>query len=76
MTSPRRRTPTAVGILLIAQMVTAIAGTTLIQSYVDGDSDRAGMTLGVALLALVGYACLGIGVPPSAPSYSPDRMQP
>src|SRR6478672_1414134 len=61
MTSPRRRTATAVGILFIAQMVTAIAGTTLIQSYVDGDSDRAGMTLGVALMMCSGIAVVGIG---------------
>ena len=44
----RRRTATAVGILFVVQMVTAMFGTSLIQAFVDGDPDRAPMTVGVA----------------------------
>ncbi|GAA1976681.1 hypothetical protein GCM10009798_42350 [Nocardioides panacihumi] len=60
--SPRRRTATAVGILFVAQMVTAIVGTTLIQAYVDGNPDRTRMTLGVALMMCSGIAVVGIGL--------------
>ena len=62
MMSPRRRTAAAVGILFLTQMATAIAGTSLIQAYVDGDPDRARMSLGVALMMCSGIAVVGIGL--------------
>jgi len=58
----RRRTATAVGILFIVQMVAAMFGTSLIQAYVDGDPDRAPMTLGVLLMMCSGLAVVAIGL--------------
>ena len=43
-------------------MVTAMFGTSLIQAFVDGDPDRAPMTVGVALMAVSGFAVVGIGL--------------
>jgi hypothetical protein len=58
----RRRTATAVGILFIVQMVTAMFGTTLIQAFVDGDTDRVPLTVGVGLMMCAGVAVVGIGL--------------
>jgi Domain of unknown function (DUF4386) len=60
--SSRSRTATTVGILFVVQMVTAIVGTSLIQAFVDGDSDRAPMTVGVLLMVCSGVAVVGIGL--------------
>ena len=60
--SSRSSTATTVGILFFAQMVTAIAGTTLIQAFVDGDPDRTSLTIGVALMMCSGVAVVGIGL--------------
>jgi hypothetical protein len=61
MTS-RSRTATTVGILFFVQMATAIGGTTLIRAFVDGDADRAPMTIGVLLMMCSGIAVVGIGL--------------
>lgn len=58
----RSRTATSVGILFIVQMVTAMIGTSLIQHFVDGSSDRTSMTIGVALMTCAGLAVVGIGL--------------
>lgn len=58
----RRGTARAVGILFIAQMVTAMFGTSLIQAFVDGNPDRAPMRLGALLMACSGLAVVGIGL--------------
>ena len=58
----RRKTARVVGLLFVAQMVTAMFGTSLIQAFVDGNPDRAPMTLGVALMACSGLAVVGIGL--------------
>jgi hypothetical protein len=58
----RRGTARAVGILFIVQMITAMFGTSLIQAFVDGNPDRAPMTLGVALMSMSGLAVVGIGL--------------
>ncbi len=58
----RRKVATAVGVLFIVQMVTAMFGTSLIQAFVDGNTDRTRMTLGVALMACSGLAVVGIGL--------------
>ena len=58
----RRGTATAVGILFVVQMITAMFGTSLIQAFVDGNTDRARMAVGVALMTVSGLAVVGIGL--------------
>src|SRR3954453_15557820 len=58
----RRSVATAVGMLFVVQMVTAMFGTSLIQAFVDGRSAPAPMTLGVALMFVSGLAVVGIGL--------------
>ena len=43
-------------------MVAAMFGTTMIQAFVDGDPDRAPMTLGVLLMVCSGLAIVAIGL--------------
>jgi hypothetical protein len=57
-----RRVSTSVGILFIVQMVVAMVGTSLIQAFVDGDTGRAQMSLGVVLMMGSGLAVVGIGL--------------
>jgi hypothetical protein len=59
---PRRRTASTVGVLFVVQMVTAMFGTSLIQAFVDGDTDRAPMTVGVVLMMCSGLAVVAIGL--------------
>jgi hypothetical protein len=62
-TSPsRRRIAISVGILFVVQMLTAMAGTSLIQAFVDGDPARAPVTGGVLLMMCSGLAVAGIGL--------------
>lgn len=58
----RRRIATTVGILFVVQMVTAMFGTSMIQAFVDGNTDRTSMTLGVALMMCAGLAVVAIGL--------------
>jgi hypothetical protein len=58
----RKGVARAVGILFVVQMVTAMFGTSLIQAFVDGNPDRAPMTVGVALMSVSGFAVVGIGL--------------
>jgi hypothetical protein len=51
-----------VGILFFVQMLTAMFGTTLIQAFVDGDTERAPLTAGVLLMMCSGIAVVGIGL--------------
>jgi uncharacterized protein DUF4386 len=60
--SSRSSRATTVGILFFVQMVTAIIGTSLIQAFVDGNTDRAPMTAGVLLMLCSGIAVVGIGL--------------
>jgi hypothetical protein len=60
--SSRSGTATTVGILFVVQMVTAVFGTSLIQAFVDGDTDRAPLTVGVLLMMCSGIAVVGIGL--------------
>jgi hypothetical protein len=48
--------------LFIAQMVTAMVGTSLIQAFTDGDTGRAQVTLGVLLMTVSGLAVVAIGL--------------
>jgi len=58
----RRTTATAVGVLFIVQMVTAMFGTSMIEAFVEGDTDRASLTLGVLLMMGAGLAVVLIGL--------------
>jgi hypothetical protein len=58
----RRRTAIAVGVLFVVQMITAMFGTSLIQAFVDGNSDRVPLTVGVLLMMCAGLAVVGIGL--------------
>jgi hypothetical protein len=58
----RRRVATAVGILFVVQMITAMVGTSLIQAFIDGNTDRAPMTVGVLLMMCSGLTVVGIGL--------------
>jgi hypothetical protein len=51
-----------VGILFFVQMVTAAFGTSLIQAFEDGDTERAPVTAGVLLMMCSGLAVVGIGL--------------
>ena len=57
----RRKIAIDVGVLFFAQMATAMVGTSLIQAFVDGDSGRAPLTVGVLLMVCSGLAVAGIG---------------
>jgi hypothetical protein len=57
-----RTTATIVGVLFVVQMVTAMVGTSLIQAFVNGNKDRAPLTLGVLLMMGAGLAVVGIGL--------------
>lgn len=43
----RRKIAVAVGSLFVAQVVTALFGTSLSQAFVDGDTNRTPLTAGV-----------------------------
>ena len=58
----RRTIATAVGVLFVVQMITAMFGTSLMQAFVDGDTDRAPLTVGVLLMMCAGLAVVGIGL--------------
>ena len=58
----RRRIAVTVGVLFFVQMATAMVGTSLIQAFVDGDTDRAPLTVGVLLMMCSGLAVVGIGL--------------
>ena len=58
----RRMIAVTVGILFFVQMATAIVGTTLIQAFVDGATERAPLTIGVLLMMCSGLAVVGIGL--------------
>jgi hypothetical protein len=57
----RRTTAAVVGILFIVQMLTAMVGTSLTQTFVDGDS-TATPTAGVLFMLSAGLAVVGIGL--------------
>ncbi|WP_433727962.1 DUF4386 domain-containing protein [Actinoplanes sp. CA-051413] len=50
------------GVLFFVQMATAMVGTSLIQAFVDGNSERAPLTAGVLLMIGSGLAVAGIGL--------------
>ena len=60
-TMSRRTIAVIVGILFFVQMLTAMFGTSMIQSFVDGDT-TARPTLGVLLMMCSGLAVVGIGL--------------
>jgi hypothetical protein len=58
----RKMIAVTVGILFFVQMATAMAGTSMIQAYVDGDTGRGPLTAGVLLMTSSGVAVVGIGL--------------
>jgi hypothetical protein len=60
-TMSRRTISVVVGILFFVQMLTAMFGTAMIQSFVDGDT-TARPTAGVLLMMCSGLAVVGIGL--------------
>jgi len=58
----RRTTATVVGVLFVVQMVTAMFGTSMIEAFVDGDTDRTSLTVGVLLMVGAGLAVVLIGL--------------
>ncbi len=58
----RRMTATTVGVLFVVQMITAMFGTSLMQAFVDGDTDRGPLTVGVLLMMCAGLAVVAIGL--------------
>lgn len=58
----RRKIAVTVGILFVVQMVTAMFGTSLIDAFVNGDTARAPMRVGVLLMMCSGIAVVGIGI--------------
>lgn len=50
-----------VGILFFFQLITFLIGSSLIQTYLDGDAGRATLTMGVLLEMLAGLAVVAIG---------------
>jgi hypothetical protein len=61
-TMSRRMIAVTIGILFFVQMITAMVGTSLIQAFVDGDTERAPLTIGVGLMMCSGIAVVGIGL--------------
>jgi hypothetical protein len=57
-----RATATAVGVLFVAQMILAMFGTSFVQAFVDGHTDRATMAVGVLLMTGSGLAVVAIGL--------------
>ena len=60
-TMSRRTIAVVVGILFFVQMLTAMFGTSMIQAFVDGDTE-ARPTVGVLLMMCSGLAVVGIGL--------------
>jgi hypothetical protein len=58
----RRKIAVTVGILFFVQMATGMVGTSLIQAFVDGDTNRAPLTAGVLLMMCSGIAVVAIGL--------------
>lgn len=58
----RRLIAVTVGILFVVQMVAAMVGTSLTEAFVDGDTARAPLTFGVAMMMCSGIAVVGIGL--------------
>jgi hypothetical protein len=56
-----RKIAVIVGILFFVQMITAMVGTSLIQAFIDGDTQKTPLTIGVLLMIGSGLAVVGIG---------------
>jgi len=57
-----RRIAVIVGLLFVAQLITFAIGSSLVQTYLDGDASRATLNAGVALEMIAGLAVLAIGL--------------
>ena len=52
----------SVGILFFFQLITFLIGSSLVETYLDGDAGRATLTIGVLLEMLAGLAVVAIGL--------------
>jgi hypothetical protein len=57
-----RRVAVVVGILFFTQLITFMIGSSLIQTYLDGDAGKGALNLGVLLEMCSGIAVVAIGV--------------
>lgn len=57
-----RRIAVIVGILFVFQLFTFLIGSSLVQTYLDGDAGRATLTIGVLLEMCAGVAVVAIGI--------------
>lgn len=57
-----RKTAVAVGVLFFFQLATFFVGSSLVQTYLDGDADRATLTTGVLFEMCSGLAVVAIGI--------------
>lgn len=57
-----RRIAITVGILFFFQLITFMIGSSLIERYLNGEADRATLTIGVALEMSSGIAVVAIGI--------------
>ena len=57
-----RRAETSISVLFIVQVLTAAIGTSLVQSFVDGDPDKTALTVGSLLMMFSGIAIAAIGL--------------
>lgn len=58
----RRGLATSISVLFIVQLLTAAIGNSFIQSFSDGDADKAALTIGVVLMMFSGVVIAAIGV--------------
>jgi hypothetical protein len=56
-----RKIAVIVGILFFVQMLTAMVGTSLIQAFQDGNTNKTPLTIGVLAMMCSGLAVVGIG---------------
>lgn len=57
-----RKAAASIGILFIVQVLSAAIGNSFVQSFIDGDPNRAELTVGVLLMMFSGLAIAAIGV--------------
>src|SRR5688500_11373736 len=57
-----RKTAIAVSVLFIVQILTAAIGNSFVQAFVDGDSNKTALTIGVLLMMFSGLVIAAIGL--------------
>jgi hypothetical protein len=57
-----RKVAISIAILFIVQILTAAIGNSFVQSFIDGDTNKTALTIGVLLMMFSGIAIAAIGV--------------